>query len=528
MPYIGYAFILAVCLVVTLVVFGRISPKAFPFVLFGTGGGLVLMTSLAGTSLVGSDIHLEYFYALLRAGKDVLEPIWGTPQGSSLVTYFTDNIWAFKVVYPLIFATLPIILYYIFRKWFTPMQAFLASFFFIIFPAFSMELPGIVRQMVAEVVLALMFYLLFINNWRKKWILIGLLGILLPLLHYAVAAVGLIFLFLSFLLRKDLRKVVLLGGICILIASAIYFPIAEQGAVAKKLVYLYNGFVPPFMEIPAPPIDIPHFPKPEYVESPPEDVIPGSLWSRYEGLMLSGLGFDFLETTPLGKVFRILQWILLGLMALGLWKLRKNKLYWSFAAGGLVIVGLQILPGFSNLLNITRFLHLALIGLAPLIVVTLKPKHLLLLLIPYFLLTSGFIFEITKQPNIEEITIPYSVGLSNHRMNLGASLTEDDADVRQYILDNKLFPIYSDIHSSDFMGEVVGWRDDLHANLTRYPIVVHEIYVFVSSRNIQDGTFTAWNGIGRRRYVDPRTHYGIDWNENIVYQKGDSRVIWVP
>ena len=62
MPYTGYAFTIAVCIIVGLVASSRIRERWYPFVLYGTGLGLVLITTLAGPYLIGSDIHLEYYW----------------------------------------------------------------------------------------------------------------------------------------------------------------------------------------------------------------------------------------------------------------------------------------------------------------------------------------------------------------------------------------------------------------------------------------------------------------------------------
>ena len=533
MPYIGYAFIVLVCLGVTLVCFNKVNPKAYPFLLYGIGAGMVLMTTLAGPHLIGSDIHLEYYYAQLRAGRDVLQPIVDIPQGTSIITYLTDNIWVYKVVYPLLFALVPVLLYFVFKKWFSTQQAFLASFLFIMFPAFSMELPSIARQMVAEVILAILLYLLIISNLRMRYKvpLVVVCGALLPLLHYAVGIIALILLGVG-LISKLRRKLIGITLVVVIVTSAIYFPIAENGAIAIKLAYLYNGWISEGTIIPR--ISAPEIPQPQHLipemAETPIDIIPSagvSFINRYEPLIKSGLGLDLLRTTIPGKIFRVLQWILIVLMVIGIWKLRRNKEYWVFAAGGLVIILLLVIPGFSSLLNVTRFLHLALFLLAPLLAVALKPKYLLIILIPYFLFTSGFIFEVTKQDSIEQITIPYSVGLSSYRMDLGASITKDDIEVRQYIYDNKLFPIYSDINGADFIVELTGWRSDLNIALRREPAEVKGFYIFVRSSNVELGTFTAWVGVGCRKYVDPREYYGIDWDRNIIFQSGNARVIKV-
>jgi len=170
--------------------------------------------------------------------------------------------------------------------------------------------------------------------------------------------------------------------------------------------------------------------------------------------------------------------------------------------------------------------------LAPLFVIAWKPKIIMPVLIAYFLFTSGFVFEVSKQPNVEQLTIPYNVGLSSHRLDLGASITEDDWEVRRYVQEHQLYPIAADIVGADFIGEVVGWRDDLHIALRREPTEIYGIYVFIRSENTKTNMFTVWNGVGCRKYVDPIEYYGIDPNTvEVIYTTGNpypSGVIWLP
>lgn len=529
MPYIGYFFILAVCLGVILVVFNKIRERVYPYILYVIGAGMVLMTTLAGSYLVGSDIHLEYYYAQLRCGGDVWEPIVGYPQGTSILSYISSNMWAYKMVYPLLFCFVPVILYFVYKKWLTSKQAFLASFLFIAFPAFSMELPTIPKQMIAEVFLALTLYLIIKSTSpnKYKYLLICFCAILMPLIHYSVGIIAVIVFGVSIIVGKGYRKQIGAALVCVLLTSAIYFPIAEDGAVLKKVVHLYNAFVPQTIQVTKPDLQIVDIPSP----IPPKGEVreatkpaPGiPLIKRYESLIQVGLGADFKEVDTSGKVFRILQWGVLVLLVVGLWKLRRSRDYWVFIGGFLLIVLLCAVPGWARILNTTRLAHLSLFMLAPACAVALKPRYLLILLIPYFLFTSGFVFEVSKQPNVEEITVPYSIGLSDYRMDLGATFTEDDIKVRDYIVDNNLFPINSDMWTSYFLIEKIGERPDINWGLLKRPVQL-EGYVFVRSRNIKDGTLTIWNGIGLRKFVKPEA-YGINWEENIIYQSGDARVL---
>jgi len=553
MPYIGYTFIILICVEVTLVVLGRVRPRLFPYLLYGTAAGMVLMTSLAGPYLVGFDIHLEYYFAQLHAGKDVMPPIVHIPQGTSIANNLIAPMlpiplmWVYKLVYPLLFAVVPVILYFVYKKWLTPIQSFLASFLFIAFPAFAMELPTIARQMTAEVVLAILLYLLVTSNWRLRYKvpLIATCGALLPFFHYSIGLVAPILLgtslVLASILKTGARKLIRVGFVTVVVASAIYLPLAEDGAVVKVVVHRYNSLVPGRYEIdyPLPPELRPPETRPAVHEdgeiTPSGTALPNSVQpesqksfiDRYQPLMRSGLGSDFLETTATGKVFRILQWAVVVLVVAGSWKLRRNRSYLVFASGGVLLLLLMLVPGFTGILNATRVVHLALFLVAPAFAVALKPKYLLIVLIPYFLFTSGFVFEVTKQDTIEQITIPYSIGLSDHRIDLGATTTADDNEIVRYIVDNELFPVFADIHGANLIGEVIGYRGDINRPLRQLGIWPAEgSYIFIRSRNVEERYLTLWNGTGCRRFVDP-AKYGVDWNENVVYQSGDARVLEV-
>ena len=71
-----------------------------------------------------------------------------------------------------------------------------------------------------------------------------------------------------------------------------------------------------------------------------------------------------------------------------------------------------------------------------------------------------------------------------------------------------------------------GSRGDLLLAFQNVPAYPMEGYIFVRSRNVKDGTFTVWNGIGCRKYI-PFYHFGVDINENVIYQVGDTRLLEV-
>ena len=531
MPYI---VIISACILVGLVTYSRLPIKTYPFIIYGIAAGIVLSTTLAGPNLIGFDIHLEYYYALLRNGYNVMEPALGLPQGTSILGYISGNIWAYKVVYPLLFCLIPVGVYILARKWVGHKSSFLASFLFIAFPPFFMELPSVQRQMVASVLLVIAFILILKEDKPKYiWISIGVLCGLIPLFHYSTGIIAFIILttglVYSLLSKQKYWKPILLGLAILVAVSGIYFTIAQDGAVARHVGIIYNRWTPGWLQLPSRPLILPTRP-PETIPPPPEDVTMPSErdlpLAGYGSLVRAALGYDFLKSDIWGRMFRITQWVLGILGLIGLWKLRKTKLFWVLGIGAFLVVALSVFRGWVTILNLSRLLSLSLIVLVPAAVIVLKPKYLAPILIVYFIFTSGLVFELTKQPDVSTYNLPYSVALSNHRIDLGATTTEGDLEVRDYIISNNLFPIYADVFGNGLIAHYIGVRNDIHWPLpkTGQDLTTYPAYMFVRSRNIQDGTLTVWRDIGIRGYV-PVEDFNVDWNKNIVFQSGDARVI---
>jgi len=552
-----YASIIAICLVVTLVAFGKIGEGYFPYLLYCIGLGMVFMFTLAGPHLQGPDVHLQYYFAQLYSGGEVWPPIRPTtPEagiGATIIAPYLLKIfqipllYTFKVVYPILFAFVPVVLYSIFIRWINGREAFLASFLFIAFPSFLIEMPGIPEGMVAELLLILTIFLIIASNLRLKYKIppIIICGLLTSFIHYSVGVILIILLIIGFFIQLRIkgRMPTWAFGSCliiILIGSSLFFATTVEGALARQLSLLYNSFVPEQIEVKLK--EIPEFtevPRPKEFVKPtpiPEKEAPKlpPLPERYEPLMQTALGLDFLEVPTSGQFFRVLQWILVLLIPIGLVRLRRNKEYWIFTIGTIILIGLCLIPEFSSILNATRFFHFSLIMLAPAsiiggILIFRKPQiFTLCILIPYFLFTSGFIFEVTKQEDISRINIPYNIALSDHRVDLGATITENDLEVADWIVEDAAFPLYSDLHASCLIGEKIGSRAEISDTFHRYEnlMLPPPYYVFIRERNVWDGKVNVWSGIGCREFF-PIEKYGININENIIYQVGGARVLEV-
>ena len=426
------ALIAVICVTVGLVAFGKLDEGYYPYLLFAIGLAMVLQMTLAGSHLMGPDIHLEYYFARLYAGEDVWLPLKdicpAAGMGATVIPPLLQRLfgipilWTFKVVYPICFAFVPVILYTLFKRWMSRNIAFLACFVFIAFPGFLLEMPGIPEGMLAELFLVITLYLVLTNIFRLRYRipLIIVCGLLATFIHYSVGIILIAFLSVGFLarvflhIRNGLPHKAMAGIVmAVFIGSFAYFAIVASGAVMVKLSGIYNSWMPPSLEVhiwdscpineeafkplastsplgipereepergkpvhdtPAPPVSsdediIPPEPDEAEPEAPVEEPQAKKPWfQRYHPLMRVALGLDFFDVDLLGKAFRIIQWVIGLGVPIGLFLLRKKKEFWIFGFGAILMVVACINPRISPILNASRFAHVALIMLAPAII----------------------------------------------------------------------------------------------------------------------------------------------------------------
>ncbi|MBT9151555.1 MAG: hypothetical protein DDT40_01751 [candidate division WS2 bacterium] len=255
----------------------------------------------------------------------------------------------------------------------------------------------------------------------------------------------------------------------------------------------------------------------------PIAVVVAPVGREHTPLMKVALGLDFFEVDFWGKVFRIFQFITQLSLIVGLFMFLRKKGYYIFAGASVLILAVCVLiPGLSALLNATRFYHLSLLTLAPAFVlggglIFRSPKTLVLcLMVPYFLFTSGLMFEITGQESLNTITMPYSIALSDHRIDLGGGFTKNDELVRDWIIANGINHIYSDHYGTLFLYQYLGSKV---SPLPERGDLSEGAYVFLRERSIKDGIIVHWAGVGLR------SHVKFDMNDNVIYQVGESKVV---
>lgn len=602
--------LIAIAGVVGLAAFGKfIQPGIYPLAIFIISLCLLYQTTLMSPYLIGSDIYTEYhFYQLVASSgswdaaipstvNSCLSIIMLAPVYSLFLNI--DGILVFKAVYPLLFSLVPLILFHVFSQQMSPKKAFLAAFFFIAVPTFSLEMISLCRQQIAELFLALVILLLVDRKLSigPKVILAAIFAPSIVVSHYALGFIGFIymglFLPLVFVIRSSIFR------------KAWGWLTRKAGGLPQSLTGRQPGALPiKALVIVAVIFFIFGFTWYGTIASGKNLDVLSSLWTRQTGiittelsklvpkstqpnehpaffnfsqrdvLIQTALGLDFPQASPQGKGFRILQYITQLFLIIGCLRLVFKPRLLGFTAeyialsltSAMLILACIFLPYFANLLNTTRMYHIALITLAPFCIlggegIWLGVSHLwqkirrgnvvrgfslasggdnqaflsfmaLGILIPYFLFTSGFIYEVTNSKVTDRIDAPYSFALSSYRLDLTGVFYWRDGAAAEWLNQkvDKKTDVFSDQHASKLLRlygihEFPGNAAMIPRDASKLPV---NSYIYLTTWNINEGEITFEINPGLSEHIsfdDIPGLIDIIEGKDRVYNNGGAQVL---
>lgn len=558
------------------------SEKVYPLILTSIAVSLVFFTSLISSQLWAEDVHRQYFFQHLVLKNGFWESSLNDYYNSCLSLVILcpiyslimgiEDLWVFKIILPLILSIMPLTIFSVFRKQMKTKSAFLASFYFMTVPGGIIGTqcsPG--REASAKIFIMLLVLLLVdrkLNNLQKS-ILAIIFSLSLVFTHYssayiciALLAVGWLILQLikcdklfyllqrlfnkkptnilsalidfvdTSLVKKKLHWSLLNSTLLLLLfifSMTWYMNIADASAF-KAVINMGNTVYKHLIEFYDP--------------------------AAKENIVLAGLGAGFTEVNNLSKIFRILQYstelfISVGLFAM-LLKPRQLQLEIEFfvlsLSAAIFLFFAAFLPGFSVHLGFRRIYNFTLLFLSPLFVLgaevicksikklwftfnnkrsTLHLQNLaLIIVIPYFLFTTGFISAISGR-------YCEAVGLSGVSMVLGPYkmdryvFTEQENRAANWLwngLPNNTV-VYADLYGASLL-----WQQ-LYGKALGIPPsgdIPKDAYIFLRKWNLEHNEVVVTLDYAFGAYVNlinrPKLSKRLEYSE-VIYNNGGSKIL---
>jgi uncharacterized membrane protein len=421
---------LSIVLIVVLIITDKVLPRFYPLYILVIAVALQYARMLASPNLFGSDAMFELYFANLVKASGVWVPSFSV-SAPILSDYYAmlsvailpnvysillnlSTVWVFKLVYPIIFAFVPLGLYQIFRTQikFSSKSAFLSVFFFVSFFAFGQAMPIVTRQEIAElffVLAALLIMKEYPQPSKKAALLIIFIGSMV-VSHYATSYLFLLDLTIvcagsAFIRSRTRQKRV---------ESAVSITIVVLAVVITFGWYLFVSAGTPYIGL----LD---------VGTQTVHTFSTELFANNDPLVTAAVG----GTAAGLSLFHILAryWqviaevlILTGL-ASAIWLRKAQKMSLQFILFSLaslfIMLAVIAVPSLGGAIGSWRSYSIALLFLAPCcifgvevvvetisgwlgvnrgLVLKLTSVAFIVLLVPYFLFNYGFIYEIAENP----------------------------------------------------------------------------------------------------------------------------------
>jgi uncharacterized membrane protein len=551
---------IVIFIIIFLLGFFNFFPKSlYPLIIFSVSLSLLYHYSLISNFLTGWDIQIEYYLSHLVIENGIwdltitnnvnamlsitsLAPIYSILSDLSLI-------WVYKIIYPLLFAFVPVTLYKIFKKQTNEKIALFACIFFISLFTFYSEMLALARQEIAELFLVLI--LLIILNEKiqrnKQFILLILFSFALITSHYGLTYIFLFMLVVSFLFMKLSKirifidiKVKIFNGLKIMKTPIKKDPLDMYSPL--KLNYIVLFIIITFSWY----IYVSQSSSLKTIVNISDRIISTFLTDFLNPNTTQGLSIIQNETHSLigefTKYIHLTSQFLIGigivslLLRPKLLKIRQEFKYFSIIAFIIAMMGI-VVPYFSSSLNTSRLYQITLLFLAPFCIIgiltvssaLLKFKNIQwnndyykkimaiisIFLIIFLMFNSGWIRTITGDN-------PSSISLSNvdgpifgTQEILGARFCKDYKDDKNIYADGYRHLIFESIGIDN--------NELRKSNMNNTPLIL-----FLGEYNIKSNQIyirMEEGAISFNQYfnIDLYTKYDLKINE--IYTNQNSKII---
>ena len=540
-----FTIVMIAALVVGALLSKRFLPShLYPIAIVTIGLALLFHTALISNYIIsyGSDVPWEYFvfkstqnqgYWSINnpyIGDIGLGRYYSMLSITVLPTVYNSLLnmdqMLFKIVFPAIFSLVPLGLYQLWQGYVGKKFAFVAVFLFMSQATFYVEMISLNRQMIAELFFVLLLIVMFKKDMKpaNKILCFMIFSFALVTSHYALAEILLFFVALTIIFlifqKHPSRNITLAMVVFFFVLMFTWYIFTSGSAAFNSFLqfgdYVYN--------------QLGNFLNPT---------------SRGETVLI-GLG---LAPSPSAwnTVSRIFAYATQGFILLGFVSLltKRSKLkiereYFILSSAAILILVLLILvPGLANTLNMSRFFHILLFFLAPFfalgvafLVRTFSTRKrifvvsalLLLVLVPYFLFQTNFVYEVTGSQS-------WSVPLSGYRMNdlqlygENGYLDARSAYGAQWLSNNfnpnNLSTVYADLRSLSNVLAFYGFSSG--TPITNITIMANSSAAYLNTLNVVAGY------IPYEQYLWNSSDISYVFSDsNVVYENGGSVIYQKP
>lgn len=158
----------------------KIAIYHYPYALFFIGMALLFTTSLRSWYISGHDVEREFYvFQLTRAHqiwnmafyRDAYNACLSITMLPTILAnlLLIQDMYVYKVIFQIIFALSPVLVFFILNHFTTPVLAFLSAFFFMAFPTFFNDMPMLNRQEIGFIFFGLALYMMVKRNWTRQF-----------------------------------------------------------------------------------------------------------------------------------------------------------------------------------------------------------------------------------------------------------------------------------------------------------------------------------------------------------------------
>ena len=156
----------------------EIAVDLFPYAIFFIAMASLFTTSLRSWYITGHDIEREFYVFQLTNTHHIWNMAFYQDAYNAclsitiLPTILTNllsiqDMYVYKVIFQILFATSPVLVFFIIRNYVAPVLAFLSAFLFMSFPTFFNDMPMLNRQEIGFIFFGLVLYMMLKRD--KTW-----------------------------------------------------------------------------------------------------------------------------------------------------------------------------------------------------------------------------------------------------------------------------------------------------------------------------------------------------------------------